>query len=150
MEIKNYNHKIEEIVKFHEIDILGVCNNAIYFNYFEDARIKYVQELSAKYKFKEFLVGNSFFIMAHNECDYIEPALFDEKLNIYTRIGFVKNSSFGFNHLVENDADKRLIAKGTGIVVHINKETKKPYPLPKEFYEAVTDFEQQVNIVRNE
>ena len=56
MDINNFKHKITEIVKFHEVDMLGVCNNAVYFNYFEDARIKYLQDLSKKYNFNEFLV----------------------------------------------------------------------------------------------
>ena len=54
MKSKNlFKHKIKEVVRFHEVDILGVCNNAVYFNYFEDARIKYMQDLQKKYQLKE-------------------------------------------------------------------------------------------------
>lgn len=136
-----FYHKIKEHVKFHEVDSLGVCNNAVYFNYFEDARIKYLQDLSNKYKFKEFLVGDSFFIMVHNEIDYVNSAHFDDILNIYTRIDKVSKSSFSFIHFVERIKDKAEIAKGAGIVVHINKLTKKSLPLPDEFHLAVLDFE---------
>ena len=43
MEVSNYNHKIVEVVRFHEVDILGVCNNAVYFNY--DAVQKYKKQV---------------------------------------------------------------------------------------------------------
>ncbi|MBU2493900.1 MAG: acyl-CoA thioesterase [Bacteroidetes bacterium] len=150
MEISNYRHKIEEEVKFHEVDMMSVCNNAVYLNYFEDGRVKYIQNLKKKYSLNSIMEGGSFFIMARNEVNYIEPALFDDKLNVYTRVEFIKNSSFGFKHIIENDATKKIITVGSGIFVHINLKTKKSIPLPQEFYDAVTDFEKQVNVVRNE
>lgn len=141
MNESNYKHKIKEVVKFHEVDMLGICNNAVYFNYFEDARIKYLQNLSLKYSFKEFLVGNSFVIMAHNEIDYIESSHLDDELNVYTKISKVSKSSFSFEHYVQRESDKADIAKGGGVLVHIDRVTKKSQPLPEEFHKAVLDFE---------
>lgn len=149
MEISNYNHKIIEVVRFHEVDMLGVCNNAVYFNYFEDARIKYVQDLKKNFALKELLEGNSFFIMVHNECDYIDSAHLDDELNVYTRIDFMKNSSFGFKHLVEKIKSKKIIARGGGVVVHIDRISKKSIPIPQEFYDAVKKFEMQVEFLKS-
>lgn len=148
MEKDNYKHSTIEVVRFHEVDMLGVCNNAVYFNYFEDARIKYVQDLIKNYSLKEIMTGDSYFIMAHNEADYIEPALLEDELLVYTRIKFVKNSSFGFRHLIEKKSSGKIITKGGGVFVHINKKTKAPLLLPKEFYEAVKDFEPAVEILK--
>lgn len=148
MEKPNYKHKIKEVVRFHEVDLMGVCNNAVYFNYFEDARLKYLQELKLNYKFKEILEGDSFFIMAHNEADYIEPAQLDDELIVYTRINFIKNSSFGFRHIIENVKTKRIICRGGGVFVHINLKTKKSIPLPDEFFEAALDFDSNIEIFK--
>ncbi|MFA7421068.1 MAG: thioesterase family protein [Melioribacteraceae bacterium] len=141
METSNYKHKIIEVVRFHEVDMLSVCNNAVYFNYFEDARIKYIQDLIKNYSLKEIMAGDSFFIMAHNDADYIEPALLDDELLIYTRINFIKNSSFGFRHLVVKNSTGKIITRGGGVLVHINRKTKSAISLPQEFYDAVNDFE---------
>ena len=149
MDISNYKHKIIEVVKFHEVDMLGVCNNAVYFNYFEDARIKYMQDIKKNYALKEILEGYSFFIMVHNECDYRKPAQLDDELNIYTRVEFIKNSSFGFRHIIEKSATKDIIAKGGGVVVHIDRSNNKSLPLPQEFYDAVQKFEKDVVIQRS-
>ncbi|MFH0736816.1 MAG: thioesterase family protein [bacterium] len=148
MEISNYNFSIIEVVKFREIDIMGVCNNAVYFSYFEDARIAYLQNLKTKYNLKTILEGNSFFIMANNNCDYIKPSFMHDELNIYTRIEFIKNSSFGFKHIVENNKTKEIIAKGSGIFVHINKNNHTSNPLPEEFYKAVNEFDPLVKIIK--
>ncbi len=145
---QNYKHSIIEVVRFHEVDMLGVCNNAVYFNYFEDARIKYIQDLIKNYSLREIMAGHSFFIMAHNEADYIEPALLEDELIVYTRLNFIKNSSFGFRHLIEKKTNGKIITHGGGVFVHINKETKTPLQLPKEFYDAVQDFEPDVEIIK--
>jgi acyl-CoA thioesterase FadM len=86
--------------------------------------------------------------MAHNECDYLEPAKLDDVLNVYTRIEFIKNTSFGFLHIVENSLTKKIIARGGGVLVHIDKTNHTPYQLPKEFYNAVLKFESEVEIIR--
>lgn len=144
-----FKHSITETVRFHEVDILGVCNNAVYFNYFEDARIKYVQDLKRNFQLKELLEGNSFFIMVHNNCDYLEPAFLDDELRIHTRISFIKNTSFGFEHLVEKIFTSKIIAKGGGAVVHIDKISRQPLSIPEEFYQAVKLFEKNVEILRS-
>ena len=141
MNVEKYKHQIKEKVKFHEVDLLGVVNNAVYFNYFEDARISYLKNLSIKYQFKEFLVGESFFIMVHNEIDYLKSAHLDDNLIVYTKIGKVSKSSFSFEHLILRENDNVEIAKGGGVVVHINKLKKISLPLPEEFHIAVLDFE---------
>lgn len=147
MEISEFKYKIIEEVKFHEVDLMGVVNNAVYFSYFEDGRIKYLQNLKTTYKLKEILEGNSFFIMAHNYCNYLEPGKFDEVLNIYTKIDTIKNTSFTIKHIVENNSNKKIIAEGGGVMVHIDFCSKQKMPLPQEFYDAVQDFEKDVIIV---
>lgn len=146
--MQEYNHSIKEVVRFHEVDLLGVCNNAVYFNYFEDARIKYLQDLKTKYELKELLEGNSFFIMAHNNCDYLEPAFLDDELTIFTKIDYIKSSSFGLKHLVYKENTSKIIAKASGVLVHIDISTKSSIPLPQEFYDAVKDYDKEVLIQR--
>ena len=148
MDISKFKHKIVEVVKFHEVDMLGVCNNSVYFTYFEDARIQYLHDLKLNFTLSEILNGSSFVIMAHNECDYLEPAVLNDELNVYTRIDFIKNTSFGLKHLVENVKTGRIIAKGSGVMVHIDKQSKTPIPILEEFYAAVKSIESEVKILK--
>jgi acyl-CoA thioester hydrolase len=145
---KEYRHKTFQTVRFHEVDMMKVCNNAVYFNYFEDARISYLKDLKSKYRLKEFLENDSFFIMAHNDSDYYEPAFFEDELIILTKVNFVKNTSFGFKHLVCRKKDNNIIAAGSGVVVYIELSTKKKLPLPGEFYDAVTDYESEISLIK--
>jgi len=131
-DLSKFNHTVKEKVKFHEVDLLGVCNNAVYFNYFEDARLEFAKDIVKKYNLKEFFQKQSYFIMAHNEADYFKPAFLDDELTVYTRVEFVKKSSYGYEHVIVKDSTGEVITHGRGVVVHIDKDTKEPTPLPEE------------------
>ena len=138
-----FNFFIEETVKFHEVDRMDVCNNAVYFNYFEDARLEYSKMIVKKYNLGKHFDDFPFFIMAHNEIDYFTPAFLDDKLKIYTRVNFIGNASFGFEHAVVR-GENEIIAHGKGVVVHINTETKEPKKLPADVVNAIRDFENEI------
>ncbi|MCF6269259.1 MAG: acyl-CoA thioesterase [Melioribacteraceae bacterium] len=144
MDYKKYKHKIYETVKFHEVDLMGVVNNAVYLNYFEDARMDYFKVLTEKYQLKEILEDGYFFIMAHNEIDYLIPAGFNDELIVYTKIEWIKNTSISFKHIIVNKKNDKTIAVGGGVMVHIKLSTKEKQKLPQSFISAIQDFEEGV------
>ncbi|HEX2866656.1 MAG TPA: thioesterase family protein [Ignavibacteriales bacterium] len=144
-----FTHKVSFKVQFHEVDLLGVVNNAVYFSYFETARIGYLKAVGQFRDVNKMLSTDNFFLVARNECDYIEPARFDDELNIYTRVGTIKNSSFTFEHIVENAKSGNVIAKGMGVMVHISGKERKSTPLPEDFYNSVSSYDRSVKIVKN-
>ncbi|MGE5354284.1 MAG: acyl-CoA thioesterase [Acidobacteriota bacterium] len=145
----SFNHKVSFRVQFHEVDLLGVVNNAVYFSYFETARIVYLKAIGQFRDVNKMKPGDNFFLIARNECDYVEPAVFDDEINVYTRVGSIKNSSFTFEHVVENARDGRILAKGGGVMVHINSSERKSTPLPEDFYRSVMTYDSEVKIVKN-
>ncbi|MCS7053018.1 MAG: acyl-CoA thioesterase, partial [Ignavibacterium sp.] len=118
MEIKDFNHKTNVKVRFHEVDMLGVCNNAVYINYFEHARLEYVKSAGLIPPGGIFSDGKLFF-MVRNEINYRDHAYYDDELEIYSRISYIKNSSFGFDHLVVKKKTAQIIADGKGVVVYV-------------------------------
>lgn len=144
---EDFKHIYKVKVKFNEVDMLHILNNAVYFNYFEQARIQYAKDSG-------FLPGNNIFsdsnlyYMVHNEINYLKVARFDDELNICTRISYIKHSSFGFEHLVENLVTKEIIAEGAGVSVHVNPVTRRSIPLTNEFIQKVKSLEPSVEILR--
>ncbi len=144
---KQFKHTYDLIVKFNEVDMLHIVNNAVYFNYFEQARIKYAKDLGVLPKEGITFNGTAFY-MARNEIDYLKVALFEDKLRIYTRVSYIKHSSFGFEHIIQNVKTKKIIAEGSGVLVHVNPLTKKTVPLSENFVKAVLKYEKDVQISR--
>jgi acyl-CoA thioester hydrolase len=149
MDISSFKHKITVTVRFNEIDMLGVCNNAVYVNYFEHARLKYVKEAGLVPEKGLFTDGRLFF-MVRNEINYRGHSHFDDQLDVYSKITYIKNSSFGFDHLIVNKKTGEIIVDGKGVVVHVDSKTRKSSPLPEIFYEKLKAFEESVEIIRSD
>jgi len=146
MDITSFNHKIHNKVRFNEVDMFGVVNNSVYFTYFEMARIEYIKNAR-----KTDLISNlkTMFFTIKNEATYNEPAFFDDELNIYTMVSFIKNSSFGFEHIIENAKTGKIIAQGSGIIVQVDPITKKSLPLEEDFYSDVLKIDANVKIIKD-
>jgi len=149
MTISGFNHKISVVVRFHEVDMLGVCNNAVYLNYFETARLEYIKSIGLMPGKGIFSDGKLFFVV-HNEIDYLDHARYDDVLDVYSRISFIKNSSFGYDHLVVNQKNNKEIAKGKGVIVYVDPVTGKSTDLPELFVETIKRFEPEVRILKDE
>ena len=147
MDESDFKHKVTLRVRFHEVDMLGVCNNAVYINYFETARLEYIKAAGLMPEKGLFSDGKLYFIV-RNEINYLDHAYFDDELEIYTRISFVKNSSFGFDHLIVKKKTDKIIADGKGVIVHVDPKTRKSIDFENEFIEKIKLFEPTTEILK--
>ena len=147
IDTSNFKHKITVQVRFHEVDMLGVCNNAVYINFFETARLEYIKAAGLMPEKGIFSDGKIFF-MVRNEINYRSFAYYDDVLEVYSRISYIKNSSFGYDHLIVKQKTGEVIVDGKGVVVFIDPKTRKSTSLPDHFIEKVKTFEPSVKIFR--
>lgn len=146
MKIKDFTHKTTVKVRFHEVDMLGVCNNAVYINYFETARLEYIKAAGLIPKGGIFSDGNLFF-MVRNEINYLGHSYFDDELDVYSKISYIKNSSFGYDHIIVNKKSEKIVVDGKGVVVFVDPKTRKSTPLKNEFIEKIKKFEPGVRLI---
>lgn len=144
---KDFKHKYTVTVRFHEIDMLGVCNNAVYINFFETERLEYIKAAGLMPEKGIFSDGKIFF-MVRNEINYRSHAYYDDILDVYSKISFIKNSSFGYDHLIVKQKTGEIIVDGKGVVVYVDPKSMKSIPLPENFIEKVKNFEPTVKILR--
>ena len=145
----DFKHKITVTVRFHEVDMLGVCNNAVYINYFETARLEYIKAAGLMPEKGIFSDGKLFF-MVRNEINYRDHAYYDDELDVYTRISFVKNSSFGFDHLIVKKKSGKIIVDGKGVIVHVDPKTRKSIDLGHDVIEKIKMFEPGIIILKDQ
>ncbi|HOJ07937.1 MAG: acyl-CoA thioesterase [Ignavibacteriota bacterium] len=146
MKIKDFTHKTTVKVRFHEVDMLGVCNNAVYINYFETARLEYIKAAGLIPEGGIFSDGNLFF-MVRNEINYLGHSYFDDELDVYSKISYIKNSSFGYDHIIVNKKSEKIVVDGKGVVVFVDPKTRKSTPLKNEFIEKIKKFEPGVRLI---
>jgi|SRR5690606_17047535 len=147
MDIKDFKHKTTVTVRFNEVDMLGVCNNAVYINYFEHARLEYVKSAGLIPAGGIFSDGRLFF-MVRNEINYIGHSFYDDELDVYSKVTYIKNSSFGYDHLIVRKKSGETIVDGKGVVVFVDQKTRKSTPITEDIIEKLKTFEPGVNIIR--
>jgi acyl-CoA thioester hydrolase len=87
------------------------------------------------------------FFMVRNEINYRDHAYYDDELEVYTKISYIKNSSFGFDHLIVKKKSRKIIVDGKGVIVHVDPKTRKSINLETELIEKIKRFEPSVELV---
>jgi len=123
-------------VRFKDIDAMGHVNNAVYFTYFENARIGYWKALGLSRP-----RGEVAYVLAHAECDYRSPATLEDDLVCHTRVASFGRSSFAFEYLLRDGQSGRTVAEGRTVQVVYDYAAKAVRPLDDGLKEAVERFE---------
>ena len=112
-------------IRFADIDAMGHVNNAVYFSYFEQARMAYFKERVARiWDWNEDGV-----IVARNESDYIYPVFLNDRMNIRLWVDYVGSKSFSVCYRVV--VGERLCASGKSVLVCFNHKNKATQVLPE-------------------
>jgi acyl-CoA thioester hydrolase len=147
-DIKLFKHKTSVRVRTWEVDWQGVVHNSNYLRYMEIGRLEYRRifgyGLSPDGTFND---GLKVFVV-HNSIDYLSTATLDDVLDVYTRVSWIKNSSFCFEHFIMKENDKTVLSTGKGILVNVDFNTNKPIDLPQKFVDEIIQFEVDCKMLR--
>ena len=112
-------------IRFADIDAMGHVNNAVYFSYFEQARMAYFKERVARiWDWNEDGV-----IVARNEIDYVFPVFLNDRMFIRLWVERVGSKSFTVCYRVV--VGERLCATGKSVLVCFNHKNKATQVLPE-------------------
>jgi acyl-CoA thioester hydrolase len=134
-----YRHSIRIIPRFRDMDAFGHINNACYLTYFEEARIKYMDELvHLDYRWSEKGI-----ILANAEIDFIKPGHFKDVLDVHTRCIHLGTKSFTLEYkLIRTvEGNEELLAKGTSVLVMYDYKNNTTIPVPEEWKKMILDYE---------
>ncbi len=140
----DFKHKVELRVRTWEVDWEGVVHNSNYLRYMEIGRYEYQRYFGYTLNTDRTSSDGLKVFVVHNSVDYLAFAKLDDVLNIYTRVGWIKNSSFCFEHIIEQTVTGIVVAVGKGILVNVNPLTNLPEKLHEKFYKEIADYDKQV------
>ena len=122
-------------VVFHELDAYGHVNNVAFFAYFETGRICLWFEITNVPDPRA--VG---FIVARAECDF-RLQIGMERIEIRTRVGEMRGSSFDFEHEVWKTDGQQLAASGKTVVVLFDWDKQAKRPIGEELRRKVQSLQ---------
>ena len=112
---------------------LGHVNNAVYFAYFEQARMEWLDKvLGAGW------IAEAGAVVLSTRCDYKRPVLYPADLVVRTYGGTPGRTSFSQTYEVTVVGDEDTVyAHGEAALVWVSRETERPAPLPEALREAL-------------
>ena len=113
---------------------LGHVNNAVYFAYFEQARMEWLDAvLPADW------IEHAGAVVLSNRCDYKRPVLYPSSLIVRVYGSAPGRTSFSQTYAVTVEGDEETVyAEGEAALVWVSRETERPTPLPDALREALT------------
>lgn len=128
---------IEIPVAWGEQDLFGHVNNVVYFRYFENVRMYFLERTGIFRSHNETGIG---VILASTTCDFKIPVKWPQKLTISTACTAVGNTSFTLGYEILDEQNK-VVAKGTSVQVmyDYNKGTK--VSIPDQVRNAISSLE---------
>ena len=134
--IDEFRHRTRLEVRFRDIDAFRHVNNAAFFTYIEEARIRYLCDL-LEIKAVERLP----MILAAVQIDFKSPILYGQEVEIGTRVDWVGNTSFSMSHHLTASPQARVVAEAATILVAYHYETEAPMPVPDAWRSAFAGWE---------
>jgi acyl-CoA thioester hydrolase len=132
-----FSHKIKLRVRYGETDQMGVVYYGNYAQFFEVARVEALRNLGMSYRQLE--EQNVILPVRHLEIDYKGSALYDEQIEIITKITEKPSAKIIFNHVVLNEKGE-IITTGRVVLVFVNAHTRKPMRAPNYFLELFKPY----------
>lgn len=110
-------------IEWGDMDALGHVNNGRYFDYFQQARIEWLESLQLDMKQH---VGP---VVIHVACTFLKPIIYPATLTLNSSLHSLGNSSIMLDHEIYQD--KILMTQGTSKIVWVDYLQNKSVPIPE-------------------
>jgi acyl-CoA thioester hydrolase len=140
MDSSKFQHKTVVRVRNYEVDWQGIVHNANYLLFFEVGRLEYLKHIGMTIDFQT-IQRDSRVVLVRNEIDYKSPARFDDTLDVYTRISYIRNTSFAFEGIIGEQQTGRLVARNLAIHVWLDPRTGMPKTVDDDFRRRIQKME---------
>ena len=127
------------VVRWGEMDALGHVNNTVFLQYFETARMTYLQRLGIEVP--GLGSGEYGVILAANSCRYRVPVTYPDTLSVGARVSALGEDRVIMEHAAVSEMLGRLVAEGDALVVSYNYVTGRPTPLRADYRAAIIAME---------
>lgn len=133
-------HRFKETmqVRFNETDAQGIVNNAVYFTYFEVARVEYLRHVFSKdfFERREFSAT-----LGEAGCRFLSPLRFGQTIDVYVRVPEIYRVSYVYEYVIHLPDKNVVAATGHTTIVALSNEAFRPVDLPDMFVKRLMEYE---------
>lgn len=125
-------------VQWGEMDAYGHLNNAVFFRYFESARIRYLEACGFIASYDEDKIGA---ILHSTSCRFRLPLFYPDTAVVGTRADSVEADRFSMSYKVVSLAREAVVAEGAAIVVSYDYVARVKVRIPDRIRELIQELE---------
>lgn len=118
-------------------DVYGHVNNVVYYSWFDTA----VNATLIEQGVLDIHGGQTIGLVVETQCHYFAPLAFPQTIEAGIRVAKLGSSSVRYEVGLFGQGEALTAAKGHFVHVYVDRETRRPVPLPtplKEFLETLT------------
>lgn len=136
--LSDYPIIYEQQVAWGDMDAFAHVNNVIYYRYIESARIYYMEALNLAVKEINTVV-------ASNQCKYIAPVFYPDRIKIGVRVEEIRNSAFRMSYLLYSEKQEKVVAIADAVIVCVDKHSMLKATLPDLIRQKIIATELSIN-----
>lgn len=118
---------LSQELNWGDMDAFQHINNAVYFRYFEDARIADFEKMKIVEHKNETQIGP---ILASTRCDFRAPLTYPDTIQIATVVQDIRRKRFTMKYLVYSHRLKQVAAEGEGLIVYYDYQRGESCAIP--------------------
>jgi len=135
MEDITFHHVLPMQLRFSDADQFGHVNNAIFFEYYDTAKIDYIKSLNLN-------LGRKYAIFAvHIEADFLAQVFTDDHVEVQTAAVHIGTKSFKLQQRLVDTDTKEVKCVGSTIMVAYDLEKRESIEILPEWVDAMCKFE---------
>ncbi|KMZ11484.1 4-hydroxybenzoyl-CoA thioesterase family active site [Candidatus Burkholderia humilis] len=125
------------VVRYSEIDYMGHVSNAIYYQYLQDAYVKFMYGLLGA-SYSERISQ----ITVKTVCEYLDQVRLGDLLNLCASVTRFGSSSFDIGYEIACEGDQsHLVARGLSTHVTFDYQKNESVPLPNALKASVLAYQ---------
>ncbi len=125
-------YRIEEYVRWEDIDAAGIINYQAYLRFFGLAEAELFREAGLNYRYLSSALDIGL-PRVHIECDFHLPATLDELLVVEASVSRIGRTSITLDFEARRrDRPEDRVASGRYVLVSVRLSTFEPVPVPDE------------------
>ena len=136
--LEPFHVKVTLPVQWGEQDAFQHVNNAVYFRWFESARIAFWNHIGLWEMMRHARVGP---ILASVTCDYRRQITYPDTVHVASRVVRLGRTSFAMEQVVVSEAQRAVAADGRSTVVVFDYAAGTPIPIPEGLRRAIESLE---------
>jgi acyl-CoA thioester hydrolase len=123
-------------VRLGDLDPFGHVNNAVIATYVEQGRVLYLRDVLGTGADPVSMP----FILAMLKIDYLSQVMFDDPVEVLSRVDWIGRSSVHMSHLLTG-YEGRELARSEAVLVAFDYTVEKPMPVPDQWRAMMADYE---------